>query len=224
MTTLAAGVELEELVGRLTASRPIFHSEADLQLALAWQVHLLLPDVQVRLEYRPVGFTGREYLDVLVRGAHGATALELKYPTRALTLQLGDEAFQLRNHAAHDITRYDVVKDVARLERVVQAGGADDGVALVLTNDPGYWRESLRETVDKDLRLHEGRVLRGELGWSAGVGAGTSRGRELRHVLLGSYDLRWRPFSKVGGQEFRWLAIDVRKAPSSADRPGEGLG
>ncbi len=209
MTALAVGLELEELLTKLAVARPLFHSEAEFQLALAWQAHLASADIQVRLEYRPLGLSGREYLDVLLRSRTGATAIELKYPTRALTVEERGERFELRDQAAHDITRYDVVKDVARIERIVAGGGAEDGVALVLTNDPGYWRESLRETIDRELRLHEGRMLSGDLGWSQRAGAGTTRGREARQRLSGSYTLEWKPFSRVAGHEFRYLAVHV---------------
>ena len=38
---------------------------------------------------------------------------------------------------------YDVVKDLVRLERFV-ANGASNGLAIVLTNDPGYWNTLVR--------------------------------------------------------------------------------
>jgi hypothetical protein len=209
VTALAVGLDLEELLAKLAATRPLFHSEADFQLALAWQAHLLNPVLEVRLEYRPVGLSGREYLDVLLRSPTGASALELKYPTRALTAEERGERFELRNQGAQDITRYDVIKDVARVERIVSGGGADDGAAVVLTNDAGYWRESFRETIDRELRLHEGRLLSGDVGWTPHAGAGITRGRETRHALSGSYALRWRGFSRVSTHEFRYLAVHV---------------
>lgn len=119
------------------------------------------------------------------------------------------ERYELRNHAAQDVTRYDVVKDLARIERIVAAAGAHDGMVLIVTNDAGYRRESLRQTVDQAFRLHEGRLLAGELWWSPATGAGTVRGRESTHHLAGAYPLSWRDFSTVVGQPFRRLAVYV---------------
>jgi len=50
---IAGGVDLDAILGRLAELRPIFHSEADFQFALAWQVKVHAPHVQVRLETRP---------------------------------------------------------------------------------------------------------------------------------------------------------------------------
>ncbi len=47
-------------------------------------------------------------------------ALELKYTTRALHIQVGGgEAFDLLNHAAVPLRRYDFLKDIQRLKAVV---------------------------------------------------------------------------------------------------------
>ena len=52
------------LMQELSKSRPIFHSEADFQHALAWQIHETMPDSQIRLEY-PFRFDGSTiYLDI----------------------------------------------------------------------------------------------------------------------------------------------------------------
>jgi hypothetical protein len=50
--------EVLELVNgamnRLALRRPVFHSEADFQHGLAWQIQLDHPDARVRLETRPL--------------------------------------------------------------------------------------------------------------------------------------------------------------------------
>ncbi len=43
-------VSIEALLATLAGSRKVFHSEADFQHALAWQIHEAMPDSQVRLE------------------------------------------------------------------------------------------------------------------------------------------------------------------------------
>ncbi len=42
---------LHKLMADLAAHRPIFHSEADFQHALAWQIHEAMPDCEIRLEW-----------------------------------------------------------------------------------------------------------------------------------------------------------------------------
>ena len=53
MTTLAGGLPLDAVLAGLSAKRPVFHSEADFQHAFAWEVHLLDPRIEVRLETHP---------------------------------------------------------------------------------------------------------------------------------------------------------------------------
>jgi hypothetical protein len=43
-------ITLENTLPSLSRERPIFHSEADFQHALAWHIHPRHPDTRVRLE------------------------------------------------------------------------------------------------------------------------------------------------------------------------------
>jgi hypothetical protein len=46
-------LDIPGLMSRLSQTRPIFHSDADFQHALAWQIHVENPNAAVRLETRP---------------------------------------------------------------------------------------------------------------------------------------------------------------------------
>lgn len=48
-----AGFDIHAVMGQLAHRRPIFHSEADFQFALAWRIKETLPDYEIRLEYEP---------------------------------------------------------------------------------------------------------------------------------------------------------------------------
>ena len=64
----------------------MFHSEADFQHALAWQIHEAAPESQVRLEVSVIPVEAqRMFLDIWlpVEGI----AIELKYKTRGLELE-----------------------------------------------------------------------------------------------------------------------------------------
>lgn len=50
---LAGSVDLQDTLRELPRLRLVFHSEADFQLALAWQVQQHDPAMLVRLETRP---------------------------------------------------------------------------------------------------------------------------------------------------------------------------
>ena len=209
---------LDEILETLARTRPVFHSEADFQHALAWHWKERSPNAVVRLEYR-LPFEGeRSYADLWVRDAGQTTYVELKYWTRALTVQVDDETFTLANQAAQDISRYDFIKDLCRVERVVGQGLTTRGFVVALTNDPGYWNPARPGTVDAAFRLDEDRALAGQLAWAAHAGVGTTRSREQILGLEREYRCHWEPYSNLGVPrgEFRYLLASVTDRPAHA--------
>lgn len=211
---VAGSVRLDDVLERLRLNRPVFHSEADFQHHLAWEMHLMDPALQIRLEVRPDAAM-REQVDLLVSrpGTGQGTVIELKYLKAAWEGHVGGEPFKLLNSGAHDIVRYDVLKDVARVERFVAARPGWNGFALVLTNDAMHWRPpvGIRQTIAEAFRIHEGSVLAGERGWGPGAGDGTTKGRSEALAIRGTYELAWRDYSSLGGRngDFRLLVVPV---------------
>ena len=74
-------LDVVAMLSLLAEHRPVFHSERDLQHALAWQIQLACPEAQIRLEPRP---RRGIHLDLLVRRGKRRTAIELKYLVAAL--------------------------------------------------------------------------------------------------------------------------------------------
>ena len=207
-------LDIHGLMRELSECRPIFHAEADFQHALAWHIHKMMPDSQVRLEY-PVRYHGSTiYLDIWL--PIEKIAIELKYPTRKLELKRENEEFLLFEHGAQPPRRYDFLKDVQRLERVVIERNAKGGFAVLLTNHPYYWESPTRgwrTAVDADFRVHEDRKVAGDLMWSKRTSEGTMKGRELPIHLKGPYTMYWRDYSSLGwgnNQRFRYLAVAVQ--------------
>src|SRR5581483_679647 len=112
------------------------------------------------------------------------------------------------------LDRYDTIKDIVRLERLVDEHLVDAGAAIVLSNSSGFWRPSVtgRATGYDAFRIHEGSTLRGTLEWGPTAGAGTRKGREAAHALAGIYRTHWQAFSRAGAgaaEEFRTLTVLV---------------
>ena len=206
-------VEIGEILFALAKQRPIFHSEADFQHAFAWEIHQRLPMASVRLEL-PVQVRNRFlHIDVWVAYQSAVLAVELKYKTRGLSIQVGNEQYHLKNQSAQDIGRYDFLKDVQRLEWVGAQHRSFTGYAILLTNDSAYWAKSTNsKTVDADFRLHDGRVIEGVLAWSDKASDGTKKNRERAIELQGKYHLRWTGYSHPSSDrygEFRSLVVKV---------------
>ncbi len=202
-------VWLEDVLTSLATVRPVFHSEADFQHALAWELHRLHPEAIIRLEVRPDPDL-REAVDLRLIVDGVEIFIELKYLLRSLDLEINGERFVLRNQGAQPLSRYDVLKDVARLERFCVSGAK--GFAVVLSNDQALWKAGGAETIDNAFRIHDGAELSGTLGWASHTGAGTNRGREVPIVLRGTYQVAWRSWPvKINDARghFRFLVIEV---------------
>jgi len=191
----------------------VFHSEADFQHALAWEMHSLDPGSRIRLELRLPEWDPREYLDVWAIWRGCEVAVELKYKVRKVTVTHDEERFDLRSHAAENENRYRFLKDLQRLERFVARTPSAVGYAIFLTNNPGYWTGPRDSTAaDWAFRLREGELLTGALRWRAGTAK--KRGLAEALTLSGKYHLRWREFSSFPQRSgrFRYLLLKVQTA------------
>ena len=215
-------LDIHGLMADLSKHRPIFHSEADFQHALALEIHKAIPDCEIRLElpYRILGpqsdETDKNHMDIYLTTEK--IAIELKYRTRGGKDKWNNELFVLKNQSAHDSGRYGFLKDIERLDRVVKDGEATSGVAVLLTNDHGFWsspQSGWKMTTDAAFRLHEGRTLTGKLVWAAETAESTKE-EQPPIYLTGSYRMRWRDYSCLGEgkhQCFRYLTVSVGRNP-----------
>ena len=199
------------IIDRLSSLRPIFNMEADFQFALGWEIQKKFPDWSVRFEHKPTNLNDRIFVDLWIKGDQ-TYAIELKYKTRKLDVNVKGESFNLLDQSAQDIGRYDFLKDIERLENIVSIHDNVKGYAIILTNDSAYWKSPATETIDAEFRIHEGRILNGELAWSTEAGAGTMRKREKPIKLTGTYKLSWKDYSQVSSTsygKFRYLFLEI---------------
>jgi hypothetical protein len=209
---------VERVVAALRTARPLFHSEADFQHAFAWEAHRAHPDAHIRLERRRSA-ESNERLDLLLTVGKTAVAVELKYPVARLDAELDGEPFILRTQGAEDRMRFNYIWDLVRLERLVTAGTADVGAAVLLTNVSQLWGPRVGgPAADTEFSFHEGVELAGRLGWGSSATWWQNTKPPLPEAveLTGRYHMRWRPYSTVSGvgrAEFRWLYTTVTAAP-----------
>lgn len=207
-----ASVDLVACLQELAGLRPAFHSEADFQLALAWTIQTRHPSARIRLEQRVLD-QPRIELDILVMLDGLRMATELKYLRARLDATVDTERFTL-SLGAPDLERYDTIKDITRIERLLAEDVIDAGAVIALSNNPAFWSRSSsgKPTGYDQFRLHDGTTLTGTVDWGASAGPGTRRNREVAHTLRGTYPLRWWPYSRVAessGGEFRALIVQV---------------
>jgi hypothetical protein len=206
-------IEISDILSVLAKQRPVFHSEADFQHAFAWEIHQRLPHASVRLEL-PVQVKHQYlHIDIWCITQDDVLAIELKYKTRELSVEIGDEQYKLKSQSAQDIGRYDYVKDIYRLEQTAITQRKYTGYAILLTNDSAYWiKPSSHNTVDAGFRIREGRVLEGVSNWGANASDGTKKNREQPLTLQNRYQLQWTDFSRPSLASyglFRSLTVKV---------------
>lgn len=205
--------DLKQVLSKLSADRPVFHSEADFQHSIAWRIHERSPSAAVRLEM-PFRFRARSvHVDILVDFEGVRSGIELKYKTRALWVMRAGESYELKDQSAQDLGRYDFLLDVQRIEELISQGLVDKGASLLLTNDSAYWKSPrIAGTIDAEFRLHDGRMVEGDLSWGRKASKGTTSGREASISLGRSYRLHWHDYSEfaVGSYaSFRYLLLEA---------------
>ncbi len=205
-------IDLSGLMAQLAMDRPAFHSEADFQHTFAWAICTADPRLRARLE---IQLPANEHLDLLLTNANTdqKTAIEFKYPRASWTWNSQSEAFNLRAHGATDLVGYDTLKDLQRLESLVDAGTVQNGMLIMLTNEPAYWKKpaSTLPTNADAFRINDGITISGTRDWGPKTGDGTKRGRARPIELRGSYDITWQDYAELPGSKgrFRWFAIEV---------------
>ena len=210
-------LNITEIMKKLAKNRPIFHSEADFQFALAWEIQKAKPNGQVRLEYPFGNGPERKYLDIWLQDMK--IAIELKYRTQQLNRVINDESFVLKPHEALDTGRYGFIRDVKRIERVRQRKPSATGFAVLLTNDPLFWDNSPKnKTQAADFLIYDGRVIKDEMKWPKVKKWMKENGVDKPIKLDGCYELNWQDYSNCGAgkyRQFRYLAV---KVPCLKDR------
>ena len=108
-------MDIDAVLTQLKNKRQVFHSEADFQIALAWEFQQQYPDASLRLEYPPPG-DPQKHIDILVRHGDDVYPIELKYKKAKFRAVVNGEQYSLTDHSAYEQGQYDFVKDICRLE------------------------------------------------------------------------------------------------------------
>ena len=170
----------EKSIIELQNQRPVFHSEDDLKLALAFNIKKNNPDFEIRLE-KPVQLEMinrngektivRVPIDIVVIDNNGgAYPIELKYKTKKANIDLNGENYILTKHGAQDVGRYSFRKDIYRIENYKSKNlNFKFGFVLILTNDNEYYERDILESnkIDKHFSFHDDAVLNPfDLSWN----------------------------------------------------------
>ncbi|HPM48103.1 MAG TPA: hypothetical protein PLW78_10240 [bacterium] len=200
--------DLKKVLKSLSKKRPVFHSEADFQFALAWEIKEEYKSAEIRLEKRFETGKKNNYFDIFFELDGKKYAIELKYKTAKLEDKLYDEEYNLKGQSAQDCGRYDFLKDVQRLEKLKESKKINQGFAIFLTNDHYYWSAGRKEnSVDAKFRINEDRKIEKDstLEWTSDAADGTKKGRTDPIKLKKDYTCKWFKYSAL----FQYLLFEI---------------
>lgn len=198
--------ELQILLSHLANKRKCFHSEADFQHALAWEVDK--SRYEVRLGVPKMIDDDKAHIDIQIKNASGKFCfLELKYKTAKGIFIDNNETFNLKNHGAEDFSRQDFIKDIWRLESL----SPSHGYAIFLTNEGLYWDQRRMRGGNADaFRIHQGKILENNFAFRDPDRDGTPDKRRDAIKLRNRYVCSWELYSNPGC-EFKFLIVPVGK-------------
>lgn len=142
------------------------------------------------------------YVDIVVEKDGQFVAVELKYATRAISVQPG-VFYQLvpanikiiKNQEASNITMYNYWKDVHRIEALTHIPKVIGGVAIILTNNKLYWEKPKHNPAYSNFSTAEGRTVKEKMTWNTkNNGEDVSKeisGGHLNFQIDGSYECHW---------------------------------
>lgn len=161
--------DIIQIIVSLSKVRKLFWSEDDFKFAFATQVQLKFGKAaEVRLEKRYKGEKDKNsYTDIVVRLNGKNFPIELKYKTvKGSYADFGNEVVELMTHSAVDLGCYAYLKDINRLEYLAKNDpDFERGFAIILTNEPLYFKDTGRRSVYEAFKIYDGKVVTECLDW-----------------------------------------------------------
>jgi hypothetical protein len=132
------------------------------------------------------------------------TAFEFKYKTVEKVITVSGEKFSLTQQGAQPLARYDVLKDLSRVERTRFGGHV-----VFVTNDSTYWKKCRGN--GSSFSLEDGRKIHGKMAWKSTSNEKSIGSKRVAAIhIRGRYTCEWRDYSKDG--QFRYLLFSTQRA------------
>lgn len=203
--------DIIQIIDALLKVRRLFWSEDDFKFAFATQIQLKFGQAaDIRLEKRYKDDRKKNsYTDIVVRLNGKKFPIELKYKTVKGSYMdtncknnAKGEVVELMTHSAVDLGCYAYLKDINRLEYLAKNDpDFKRGFAIILTNEPLYYRDTGRSSVYDAFKIYDGKTVSGMLDWDRSNYDLEKLPSWLKShpafELTGSYDMKWWDYGSV---------------------------
>ena len=211
---------LTDILDGLAKKRPVFHSEADFQFELAWAIKQQFTSIDIRLE-RPYQLpaSGKVESDLIVINGSNVYGIELKYVTKKANLTVNGENFDLKEHAATNLRRYDFYKDISRLENMKKEKLIITGFVIFLTNVNSYLNRSVGVASNFNFSDRH-TIIKGQYNWNDNwanddvlkiKSIGKTRVNPISITSL--YNCIWKQYPTISStnnpEEFKYLLLEI---------------
>jgi len=199
-------------------TRQIFHSEADFQLAFGMYLKDLGYLVRLEKCFKNIGGFNKIELDIEI---NGKIAIELKYKTAAIVVELDGELFNLKQHGAIPIGRYQAVEDAIRVKELIDSTDTNlnKGFTIFLSNESQYWTDDAKKSISRDFSLAPNRMFgNGEtLKWYLKnpdeISVNKKSTKSLKDVVISFSDkIEWFDYSELNSSvnsQFKFFILDL---------------
>lgn len=238
-------VFLENIIKQLGKTPLVFNNEAEFKFELALKIKEYF-NCKVRFEVlsRRNGVQQtrlkNDYTDIVLEDNEDKNLkipIELKYKTDLYEDKSNN--IYLKKHGAYDLGAYDFIRDIDRLQLLVNKqvngkaveqdygsiiGSYDRGYAIILTNDHHYWTEPKnKNTINREFLIYgdkagSGKISQGMHEWYDTNGVpGLSKAifndksRQQSLFMRTDYDYQWQQYLNVNKDngDFRFMIVEV---------------
>lgn len=167
---------------------PRFNLNSVKQLRSDWRSVIKVKKIRTLIRIIVVRLNGKNF------------PIELKYKTlKGSYADFGNEVVELMTHSAVDLGCYAYLKDINRLEYLAKNDSDfERGFAIILTNEPLYFKDTGRRSVYEAFKIYDGKVVTECLDWDRSNYDLEKLPSWLKShpafELTGSYEMNWRDY------------------------------
>jgi hypothetical protein len=202
---------LDQTIKMLGLKKTIFHSEAEFQFKLAWEIKETNQNIEVLFEYPAINIKGNHrrtpMIDLVFKQDGNIFPVEVKYAKG--DLEFGE--YKLANKPTDE--SIDVIKDIRRIEDFVSAyDNCDHGYVIVLSNHKKWFDSKKPDSKVFSNRSHltddSNNALTGIIDYKTGIDENVVE-------IKGKYPTKWSDYTVLDinhkNNTFKYLIFEIKK-------------